>query len=131
MEVEGETDTSPIRRMRRLEFERRLADVMEVNHLRRTQASLPPRSGHALVMVWKWPGRGARTTTADLFAHALPPSQRPAAQDLDVYLTGPEDDTGMTQAPTGFQSTECVVAGGLEAELRLLRVGRCVAHASP
>lgn len=75
---------------------------MEGSYPRRTQASLLPCCGHALLMAWEWPGRHARTTTADLYAHALPTSQRPAAQDLDVYLTGPEDDAGMTQAPTGF-----------------------------
>ena len=52
--------------------------------------------GHARPVVGVRLSLRAKATTANVFAHAVPISQRTAAQDGDDYLSGPGDDAGMT-----------------------------------
>ena len=78
-------------------FERAgLPSVMRLHDLRHTHASLLLARGHALPVVSERLGHRTKTTTANLYAHALPTSQRAAAQDLDAYISPTADDPGMT-----------------------------------
>ena len=63
-----------------------------LHDLRHTHATLHLARGHALPVVSERLGHRDETTTANLYAHALPNSQRAAARDLDAYISGHRDD---------------------------------------
>ena len=88
---------STVHRWVKAAFERAsLSPTLRLHDLRHTHASLLLARGHALPVVSERLGHRTKTTTANLYAHALPTSQRAAAQDLDAYLAGSGDDAGMT-----------------------------------
>ena len=72
-------------------------------------ASLLQVRVHALPLVGVRLGHRDKTTTANLYAHALPTSQRAAARELDAYTSGHRDGAGMTwpssaeAPPTGLE----------------------------
>ena len=68
-----------------------------LHDMRHTHATLLLERGHALPVVSERLGHRDKTTTANLYAHALPTSQRAAARDLDAYISGGADDPGMTK----------------------------------
>lgn len=77
-----------------------LPRTTRLHDLRHTHASLLLARGHALPVVSERLGHRDKTTTANLYAHALPTSQRAAARDLDAYVSGHRDDAGMTWTPS-------------------------------
>ena len=86
---------STVHRWIKAAFERAgLSPTIRLHDLRHTHASLLLARGHALPVVSERLGHRTKTTTANLYAHALPTSQRAAAQDLDAYLAGPEMTPG-------------------------------------
>ncbi len=86
---------STVHRWIKAAFERAgLPPTMRLHDLRHTHASLLLARGHSLPVVSERLGHRTKTTTANLYAHALPTSQRAAAQDLDAYLAGPEMPPG-------------------------------------
>ena len=84
-----------------------------LHDLRHTHASLQLARGHVLPMVSERLGHRDKTTTANLYAHALPNSQRAAARDLDAYISGHQDDPGMPRTPSAGGSQQ-VWDGSLE-----------------
>ena len=83
---------STVHRWMKAAFERAgLPPTMRLHDLRHTHASLLLARGHALPVVSERLGHRTKTTTANFYAHALPTSQRAAAQDLDAYLSEPGD----------------------------------------
>ena len=79
---------STVHRWVKAAFERAgLSPTTRLHDLRHTHASLLLARGHALPVVSERLGHRTKTTTANLYAHALPTSQRAAAQDLDAYLS--------------------------------------------
>ncbi len=83
---------STLHRWVKAAFERTgLPSTTRLHDLRHTHASLLLARGHSLPVVSERLGHRTKTTTANLYAHALPTSQRAAAQDLDAYLSEPAD----------------------------------------
>ncbi len=90
-----------------------------LHDLRHTHATLLLARGHALPVVSDRMGHRDKSTTANLYAHALPNSQRAAARDLDAYISGHRDDAGMTRSPSPGGSQQ-VWDGSLERKTVLL-----------
>ena len=97
-----------------------------LHDLRHTHATLLLARGHALPVVSERLGHRDKTTTANLYAHALPNSQRAAARDLDAYISGHRDDPGMTRTPSAGGSQQ-VWDGPLERKAGF-EPARGVAH---
>ena len=97
----------------------KLADTQSC---RRLAASLvAPAVGGVIVEAagWRWAyhatalpvvserlGHRDKTSTANLYAHALPNPQRAAARDLDACISGHRDDPGVTQTPSAGGSQQ-------------------------
>ena len=83
-----------------------LSTSTRLHDLRHTHATLLLARGHALPVVSERLGHRDKTTTANLYAHALPTSQREAARDLDAYISLHRDDAGMTWTPSAEGSQQ-------------------------
>ncbi|MCY3959457.1 MAG: tyrosine-type recombinase/integrase [Chloroflexi bacterium] len=90
-----------------------------LHDLRHTHASLLLARGHALPVVSERLGHRTKSTTANLYAHALPTSQRAATQDLDAYLAGPEMTPGRHRSWSTPIPPVVRQPGGMEGGVRL------------